>query len=158
MHLQRRWSGLLLTTAVLFASANALAGEAADDFRKQGIEAIKLAQSNPNQIVPAARFFAQAATQYEIEGNEDLASEMNSYLYWCKKKMNLEQINAFVDGGETAVADRLNRVSAIEVNPDDAAAWLQRADTFRKPIPTSIYWSPSDTSKWPIVSKAARLA
>lgn len=135
MHLQRRWSGLLLTTTVLFASAAVFAGEAADDFRKQGIEAIKLAQSNPNQIVPAARFFAQAATQYEIEGNEDLASEMNSYLYWCKKKMNLEQINAFVDSGETAVADRLNRVSTIEVKPDDAEAWMQRADTFSQANP-----------------------
>jgi len=38
-------------------------------------------------IVDAARNFAKAAALYSGAADEEKTVEMNSFLYWCKKKM-----------------------------------------------------------------------
>ena len=75
-----------LLLAALFASA-----EDADDWRTKGISTLKLSQSDPSALVDAARNFAKAGELYSAAGDQEKSVEMNSFLYWCKKKMTLQQ-------------------------------------------------------------------
>src|SRR5207248_2753681 len=57
------------------------------------------------------------------------------YLYWCKKKMNLADMEAFINGGEAAVAATIKNVDAKKVEASEAEKWLARAETFAKRKP-----------------------
>ncbi len=61
--------------------------------------------------------------------------EMNSFLYWCKKKMTLADIEQFTKGGEDAVASKLAAVEKAAPKADDAQKWFDRADQFAKKNP-----------------------
>lgn len=115
-------------------AASAFAADDAPTLHKKGIEALKESQSNPEAIVTAARYFAQAAAQYEAQKNEALTVEMNSYLYWCKKKMTIKDIDAFLKDGNVAVAERLKIVEKAPAQ-EEAQAWFDRADTYARAHP-----------------------
>ncbi len=117
--------------ALLLTSGCAFAAEDAVELHKKGVEALKESQSNPGAIVTAARYFAQALALYEAQKNEPLATEMNSYLYWCKKKMTLKDIDTFLKEGNTAAAERLKIVEKAP-DPGEAQAWFDRAETFAR--------------------------
>src|ERR1700704_4716183 len=93
----------ILTLCALFTPALARS-EDASEYERKGISALKESQSDPRIIVEAARDFALAAAAYEKAGDTNKTTEMNSFLYWCKKKMNLADIESFVKGDEKAVA------------------------------------------------------
>src|ERR1043165_2286597 len=120
------WSAFSVSTAW---------SEEADELRQKGIDALNDSQTNPRAIVDAARHFAKAADAYERAGDTEKSVEMNSFLYWCKKKMTLEDIDAFVKGGEAAVANTLNAVAEKKVDVNDAQVWFDRADNFAKAKP-----------------------
>src|SRR5437773_8725690 len=109
-------SSLLLKCIIALGLCGCAAwAEEADELRQKGIDALNDSQTNPRSIVDAARHFTKAAEAYERAGDTEKSVEMNSYLYWCKKKMTLEDINAFVAGGEAAVANTLNAVAEKKV-------------------------------------------
>ncbi len=110
--------------------------EGAAGLRQKGIEALKESQSNPAAIVTAARNFAKAAAQFESEGKTDLAVEMNSYLYWCKKKMSYADIEAFLKDEELSVSGHLTAVEKKAPAASEAEQYLARADAFAKSRPT----------------------
>ena len=119
-----------------------LFSHAADDAieeHEQGVLALQESQKNPRKIVEAARHFTKAAELYEKNGNESGAVEMNSYLYWCKKKMTLADIESFLKGGEVVVANRLKAVEERKIEKSDAQAWYDRAETFAKAKPAEHY-------------------
>ncbi len=124
----------LLTLVVLIAHFT-LHAEDADEVREKGIAALKDSQTNPRAIVEAARFFVKAAALYGDAGNEEKNVEMNSFLYWCKKKMTLADIEQFTKGGEDAVASKLAAVEKAAPKADDAQKWFDRADQFAKKNP-----------------------
>ncbi len=124
----------LLTLVVLIAHVT-LHAEDADEVREKGITALKDSQTNPRAIVDAARFFVKAAALYGEAGNEEKNVEMNSFLYWCKKKMTLADIDVFTKGGEDAVATKLAAVEKAAPKADDAQKWFERADQFAKQNP-----------------------
>ncbi len=115
--------------------ASALHAEDADEVRDRGISALKESQTNPRAIVDAARLFVKAGELYNTAGNEEKVVEMNSYLYWCKKKMTLDDIEAFTKGGEVAVTGKLAALEKIIPKTDDAQKWFDRADQFAKKYP-----------------------
>src|SRR5438874_1943714 len=88
---------VLLAVAIALCGVGSLRGQDAADYRKLGLEALKESQTNPRTIVEAARNFAKAAALYEAQGKEDSVVEMNSFLYWCKKKMNMQDMDAFLN-------------------------------------------------------------
>ena len=47
--------------------------------------------------------------------------EMNSYLYWCKKKMTLKDTDAFLKSEGAAVLERLKEVESKPVLPIGSA-------------------------------------
>jgi len=120
--------------AVAFA-ASCYAGEA-DDIREKGIAALKDSQTNPRVIVEAARAFVKAAELYAASGDDEKSVEMNSFLYWCKKKMTMNDIDAFVKGGETGVSAKLNAIEKLAPKADDAQKYLDRAEQFAAKNPS----------------------
>ncbi len=104
--------------------------EEADDLREKGIAALKESQANPRAIVEAARCFVKAGELYNAAGNEEKNVEMNSFLYWCKKKMTMEDIDAFTKGGEAAVSTKLAAVEKLVPKSDEAQNYFDRAEQF----------------------------
>ena len=86
-------------------------------------------QLEPKLIVTAARCFAKAAALYEAQNDEEHAVETNSYLYWCKKKMTLADIEEFTKGLDTGIAERVAAV-AKKVEVSEAQKWFERAEGF----------------------------
>jgi len=119
---------VMLLVPLLFAAA--CPAEEADQMRELGIAALKESQANPRQIVDAARAFVKASELYAAAGNDEKAIEMNSFLYWCKKKMTMEDIDAFIKGGEAAVSTKLNTVEKLAPKADEAQTYLDRAEQF----------------------------
>lgn len=107
------------------------AQETPESLREQGLAAMKAAQSDPDQIVLAAKFLAQAADGFLAAGKEIDAEEMNSCLFWAKKKMTLAQIDAYLakgNGTAKATVAKLESVENQEVKKEDAGKWLAKAD------------------------------
>src|SRR6185295_14122789 len=98
--------------------------EDATEWRAHGIQALNESQSNPGKIVDAARYFVKAEALYAQAGDEERAVEVNSFLYWCRKKMTLDDIKQFADGGEAAVAVKLKAVEEITPKAEDGQAWF----------------------------------
>jgi hypothetical protein len=95
----------------------------------RGKELLKESEASPDTIVEAAQAFVLAAEVFERVGNENGATEANSFLYWCKKKMNQAQIQALIKLEDPSVATRLDNV-VKEVPVEKAQAYLARADAF----------------------------
>ena len=125
----------LLTLIMLIAHPFILHAEDADEVREKGIAALKDSQTNPRAIVDAARLFVRAGALYGDAGDEEKNVEMNSFLYWCKKKMTLVDIEQFTKGGEAAVTSKLTAVEKAAPKADDAQKWFDRADQFAKKNP-----------------------
>ena len=119
-----------LTFLLLLTHAFLLCAQDADELREKGIAALKESQANPRAIVEAARAFVKAEALYVQAGNDEKSVEMNSFLYWCKKKMAMEDIDAFVKGGEEAVSTKLNAIEKLAPKADEAQAFLDRAEQF----------------------------
>ena len=125
----------LLTLVVLIAHNFTLHAEDADEVRERGIAALKESQTNPRAIVNAARLFVGAGAMYGDAGDEEKNVEMNSFLYWCKKKMTLADIEQFTKGGEAAVTSKLAAVEKAAPKADEVQKWFDRADQFAKKNP-----------------------
>src|SRR4051812_45429156 len=103
----RRLIVLAFIIPALVSSASC--SEGASDLEFKGARALKQSQTEPDAILSAAIYYGKAAEAYEKSGDETKATEMQSYLYWCKKKMTLTQMDVFLKGGSAdalAVAKR----------------------------------------------------
>jgi hypothetical protein len=127
----------MVLVTVLLPVFLAVGGEATKEspaaLRTKGFEALKAAQSDPDRIVEAAKLLAAAADAFMAGGQEAEAQELESYLYWAKKKMTIQQMDAFLGADKPAAEKVIAKLDAVEkkaVKPEDAAAWLARADGF----------------------------
>jgi len=116
-----------------------LAAEEVAEIREKGIRALKESETNPRAIVEAARAFLKAADLYTAAGNDEQATEMNSFLYWCKKKMTLQDIEQFTKSGNTAIVEKLEAIDKIAPKADDAQKWFDRAEKYAKDNPNEHY-------------------
>jgi hypothetical protein len=120
----------LIACLLCIAFATKASAEDASEFRERGIAAMKASQTDPRAIVEAARAFAKAADLYVAAKDDEKAVEMNSFLYWCKKKMTMEDIDAFVKGGEAHLAEKIIAVEKSAPTADEAQKWYDRAEKF----------------------------
>jgi hypothetical protein len=113
---------------------SALGGEPTPyELREKGFVLLKAAQDDPDKIVEAAKVLAAAVDAYAAAGDETAAQALGSCLYWAKKKMTLQQINGFIakEGAPARkVIEKLEIVERKEVKPEDAAAWLAKANQY----------------------------
>ena len=124
---------LVLCIVLLATAFSVRAGDMTpQQLRERGLEALKAAQADEARIVEAARFLSLAADAYAVKGEETAAEELNAYLYWAKKKMTLQQMDAFLTGGEPEkkVAARLEAVATAKPEVSEAKAKLQKAEAF----------------------------
>ncbi|HLX60890.1 MAG TPA: hypothetical protein VKX17_06370 [Planctomycetota bacterium] len=117
--------------------AFAARSEDAAELEAKGIAALKLSQNESDAIVSAAIYFGQATELYQSAKNNEKATEMNSFLYWCKKKMTLQQMDAFLKGGDAINVKIAQRMKEIEAAPppDEAQAYFNRADAYANAHP-----------------------
>lgn len=127
----RPTAAFAILAAALCAS---IRSEDADAVRSRGIQALKESQTVPRQIVEAARCFTLASDLYSKVGDDEKAVEMNSFLFWCKRKMSLDDINEFT---KVSAPESKAKLDAIERSApaDEAAAWLKRAQKFAQANP-----------------------
>ena len=107
----------------------AVFAEDAAELRAKGITALKESQVDSSAIVNAARYFAKASAMFSAANDEENAVEMNSFLYWCKKKMTLKDIEEFTKSSEPTALKILQTVEAKKP-VDEPATWLTRAEKF----------------------------
>ncbi len=126
----------ILITALL--CARIVRAEDAASCHEKGIEALKASQDDPAKIVAAAHAFSRASQLYQAALNDEAAVEMNSYLYWCKKKMTLVEIEEFK---KIADADAAKIIEQVEqpIAETEAQAWMTRVEKFAAKHPSEHY-------------------
>jgi len=122
---------------VAFLFALAAHAEDAAELEAKGIAALKLSQVESDAIISAAIYFGQASDLYQSVKNDEKATEMNSFLYWCKKKMTSHQIDEFLKGGSAINAKIAQRMKEIEAAPppDEAQTYFNRAEAYANAHP-----------------------
>ena len=124
--------------ALLCVSASALRAETPAELEILGATALKLSQSEPDAIVSAAINYGKASDAYEKAGDEFKATEMNSFLYWCKKKMTFKQMDIFLKGDtpeQAATAKRLKALDSSAPAANEAKNYFDRAEKYAQAHP-----------------------
>ena len=103
--------------------------EEPDAVYKQGVAKLRDAQADHAALVPATKLLAQAAALYEAAGDEAKTAEVNSCLYWAKKKFTLADTEAVK--GDAVAVKRMETV-AKAIPASEAKAMLEKAETFAK--------------------------
>ncbi len=121
------------------------AGSTGEDLRKQasdtaaiGLTAMKAADGDPHQAVDAAIAFSHALAIYDKLGDTDMICEMQADIFWCKKRMNLDNLQEYV-AKKGATAQRefgvAQQVMDKAVPVGEAGDYLDRARHFREANP-----------------------
>ncbi|MBA2480033.1 MAG: hypothetical protein H0V44_05170 [Planctomycetes bacterium] len=141
--------GLLSSVPLLAADEPAVATSetpAGDvDLRKEastyvaaGNLAMRDADTDPKRAVDSALSFSHALKTYEKLGDVDAICEMQANIYWCKKRMNLDNLGDYIaKKGADAQVD-LSRVKEIitkEVPVEEAQTYFERAKKFQQSNP-----------------------
>lgn len=121
---------ILVFSLVLLQSCMLFAGEGnAEALYKLGISKLREAQSDHSALVPATKLLSQAALLYEMAGDEEKVTEVNSSLYWAKKKFTLADTEAVKSNGD--ITKRLE-IATKEIPADQAKTLLTSADSYAK--------------------------
>src|ERR1043165_5469432 len=115
--------------ALLSLFAHVARAQTAAELETQAVSALKLSQTEPDALISAAILLGSAADAYTAAGEAAKTIEVDSFLYWCKRKLSLAQMDAIVKGGESAQA-AIARMKAFEKAapwPAEAAGYYERA-------------------------------
>ncbi len=155
---------LLPFLIMLMAACVPLAGVDDPELRQQakaaveaGNNAMKAADSDSSQLIEAAICFAKALKTFEKLGDVEAVTEMNSNIFWCKKKMNANDLIAYNKrkkgeqpagkAGDSAPATsaqsaedraaiaKIEEVENRKVAVNQASAYFARAEKFAKEHP-----------------------
>lgn len=106
----------------------------------QGKQAMIDSNDNPRRSVDAAIAFSKALKYYETTGDTDTICDLEANIFWCKKRMNLDDVKSFVaqkNGDKTVVAAlaKVDKVANKEVTADKAEEYFGRAEKFASKNP-----------------------
>ncbi len=101
----------------------------------EGKRLMQASNNDPSLSVGAAVAFSKALPYYEQSGESDTISELEADIFWCKKRMNLEDVKRFraaKDGSatDTAALDKAEEVATRRVDANEADAYFARAQRF----------------------------
>jgi hypothetical protein len=107
---------------------------------QQGKQAMVESNDNPRRSVDAAIAFSKALKYYEQVGDTDTICDLEANIFWCKKRMNLDDVKSFVaqKSGDKSVEAALAKVDAVatkEVPKEKAEEYLARADKYASKNP-----------------------
>lgn len=108
----------------------------------QGNRALRDSNETPSRAVDAALAFIKALTYYERIGDTDRMCELQAAIFWCKKRMNLDDAKRFIaaKGGSKQDEELLARAAKVaerEVVAGDVQAYYDRAEKFARENPTA---------------------
>ncbi len=99
-----------------------------------GMTAMKDADADPHRAVDAAIAFSRALAIDNALGDADAVCEMQADIFWCKKRMNLQDLQDYLAHKDAKSRDEFTAAQAVmdkAVPIDEAAAYLDRADKYR---------------------------
>jgi hypothetical protein len=105
-----------------------------------GKHAMQESNEIPSRSVDAAVAFSRAIQFYTKIGDTDTVCDLEANIFWCKKRMNLDDENAFLASkhGDKSVKDALAQVDQVAtktVPKEDAQKYFDRAMTFASEHP-----------------------
>lgn len=110
----------------------------ADATAAQGLEAMRASDADPHRGVDAAIAFSQALAIYRRLGDAEACAQMQADIFWCKKRMNLDDLQDYLaHKGGSAASDFATARAVIErqVPVSEAADYLARAQRFQEEHP-----------------------
>jgi hypothetical protein len=124
-------------------AAGTMSKAEADALIAQGKQAMAESNNNPRLSVDAAIAFSKALKYYETSGDIDTVSDLEANIFWCKKRMNLDDIKSFLaqKSGDKAVVAALAKAEAVEnkqVSADQAGEYFARAEKFAAKNPEKL--------------------
>ena len=107
----------------------------ADQQAKAGLAAMQASNGNTSKTVEAALSFSQALHIYEAASDHEKAREMQANIFWCKKRMNLDDLERYVasKGKDPKIAAELARIDQVvdkKIPADQADTYLADADRY----------------------------
>jgi tetratricopeptide (TPR) repeat protein len=123
------------TTDLLGNALETITKEEAEALVAQGQKAMAESTDNPRRSVDAAVAFSKSLKYYEQAGDADKLSDIYANIFWCKKRMNLDDIKAFLalkkdDKYVEAALAKADTVVKKEVTADQAGEYFIRAERF----------------------------
>ena len=77
-------------------------------------------QTDPEPLVAAALAYSEAHKLYEALGDNDAVCDAQANLFWCKKQMNLDTVQAYLKEAKTDTKAGLARVDQVVERKVDA--------------------------------------
>ena len=128
---------LLLSTGGLSAIWAADQTEADAD-AAQGVDAMKDSDSDPHRGVDAAISFSHALSIYKDLGLMDQVAEMQSNIFWCKKRMNIDDLQDYLAKKGAAASSAFTAAKEVMDTPvpvTEADSYLDKAKQYQAANP-----------------------
>jgi hypothetical protein len=98
--------------------------------------------TTPARTVDAALAFVKAVQFFNTSGDSELVRELKANIFWCKKRMNLDQVREFLaakgnDPGDAKLITEAADLVAKVVDTSEAKAYFDRANAYAKANPTA---------------------
>ena len=139
---------VLIVMTFALASVDAADLEAARAYQQQGEEALIAANTDTSKCVDAALLLTKARAIYEEAEQWDKVQELNSYIFWCKKRMNNSDLDRYLAGKASgtipaaearALMQTVEQVAETKVSANEAEQYLARADQFAADNPDKLF-------------------
>ncbi|MBA3937481.1 MAG: hypothetical protein H0X38_08465 [Planctomycetes bacterium] len=109
----------------------------------KGNAAMIASNDEPSKSVEAAVSFSQALPYYQQAGDTDKICELEANIFWCKKRMDIDDVKRFVatkhgDATVTAALATADQVANKTVGKDEGKAYFDRAAKFAKDSPDDV--------------------
>src|SRR5579862_6944958 len=120
--------------------ATTLTQKEAEQLVAAGKQAMQDSNADPSRSVAAAVSFSKAIKYYEAAGDIDRVCDLEANIFWCKKRMNVDDVKAFVaqKSGDKSVAEALAKADAVatrQKRKTEAKNYFDRAEKYAKEHP-----------------------
>jgi|GEM_PF-3108129 hypothetical protein len=122
------------------ASSGQIGQKEAEELVIAGKQAMQDSNNDPSRSVAAAVAFSKAIKFYEATGDVDKVCDLEANIFWCKKRMNVDDVKNFLalKGGDKSVTDALAKADAVaskEIPKTEAKNYFDRAEKYAKDHP-----------------------
>jgi hypothetical protein len=113
----------------------------ADALVQLGNRAMQDSNTTPSRAVDAALAFAKALSYYQAAGSAERVRELEANIFWCKKRMDLDEVRRFLSakGNSSKDAELIalaDQVAAKQVATQEDQDYFTRAQAFASEHPT----------------------
>ncbi len=120
--------------------ATTLTQKEAEQLVAAGKQAMQDSNADPSRSVAAAVSFSKAIKYYEASGDVDKVCDLEANIFWCKKRMNVDDVKSFVaqKSGDKSVTEALAKADAVatkEIPKTEAKNYFDRAEKYAKEHP-----------------------